>query len=372
LVLGVGVICSGSLSAQQTLIAVGDPWTFFRGVFEPPAEWNQLAYDDSAWEMGPSGFGYGDNDDATVLTDMMGSYVSVYIRTIFTIADPSQVALLQLGMVYDDGFVAYLNGVEITRSPGFGTVGVPPTFDATAPDREVVAVAFTNFPAAAAAALRAGENVLAVQGHNTSIGSSDFSLIPQLRFFASLCPTTFTCTFRPADNSVRLTWRHVISPVPYESVDILRNGVFLANPTSVSSTSFIDASPLPCTSTYQLVATISGRPCAGDLAPPCTVMGDCPSPPFRRGDTDDNAAANLSDAVQILNFLFRGGTAPGCPDAADTDDSGMLNLTDAVFLLLHLFRGGEVPPAPGPTTCGVDPTSEDALGDCVYNSCAAQ
>jgi hypothetical protein len=81
-----------------------------------------------------------------------------------------------------------------------------------------------------------------------------------------------------------------------------------------------------------------------------------PSADFRRGDADNTGVVNLNDAVFINNFLFLGGPPPGCRDAADADDNGVLELTDSIRVLNYLFSGGPPPPAPGPTTCGTDPT----------------
>ena len=83
------------------------------------------------------------------------------------------------------------------------------------------------------------------------------------------------------------------------------------------------------------------------------------APSFRRGDTDGNAAANLTDAIFFLNALFLGGPQPACADAADTDDNGVLDISDAVFLLNRLFLGGIDIPAPGPAECGEDPTPDE-------------
>lgn len=79
---------------------------------------------------------------------------------------------------------------------------------------------------------------------------------------------------------------------------------------------------------------------------------------FRRADTNADGKLNITDAVSMLNFLFLGGPAPTCEDAADTDDSGRLNITDAVSTLNHLFLGGPEPPAPS-AACGTDPTDDD-------------
>ena len=45
----------------------------------------------------------------------VGYQSSAYIRVLFTVNDPAEVTGLTLLMRYDDGFVAYLNGVEIAN-----------------------------------------------------------------------------------------------------------------------------------------------------------------------------------------------------------------------------------------------------------------
>lgn len=88
---------------------------------------------------------------------------------------------------------------------------------------------------------------------------------------------------------------------------------------------------------------------------------------FLRGDATGNGILELTDAVRTLGFLFSGGPAPACPDAADADDDGSVGLTDAVRVLNHLFLGAAALPPPG-AACGVDPTP-DGLGECQGSSC---
>ncbi len=83
---------------------------------ESPAEaWRQPDFNDSQWEQGAGGFGFGDDDDVTVLTDMQGGYVSVYIRKEFSVSAVNAAAAVELVIDYDDGFIAYLNGREVAR-----------------------------------------------------------------------------------------------------------------------------------------------------------------------------------------------------------------------------------------------------------------
>jgi hypothetical protein len=79
--------------------------------------------------VGATGIGYGDNDDATVLSDMVNKYVSVYLRRKFAIANPEQLQNLILSVDYDDGFIAYLNGTEVARSKSMQNTGTPPAYN---------------------------------------------------------------------------------------------------------------------------------------------------------------------------------------------------------------------------------------------------
>jgi hypothetical protein len=95
-----------------------------------------------------------------------------------------------------------------------------------------------------------------------------------------------------------------------------------------------------------------------------------PEPVFRRGDANGSGVIDLSDAINTMGCLFLGLTCTRCVDAADSNDDGSYDLSDAIHTLSWLFRGGAAPPAPGPFTCGPDPTA-DTLGDCMDPGCAA-
>jgi hypothetical protein len=67
---------------------------------------------------------------------------------------------------------------------------------------------------------------------------------------------------------------------------------------------------------------------------------------------------NMSDALATLNFLFLGGMALPCEDAADTDDDGQLNVADPIATLGFLFLGRGVPRPPGVSYPWFDPTPD--------------
>ncbi len=102
-----------------------------------------------------------------------------------------------------------------------------------------------------------------------------------------------------------------------------------------------------------------GALCHDDPGPGFSIEGQGGF--FVRGDADQNAAIEITDAVATLGFLFLGAERPFCMDALDANDDGALNVTDPVFTLNFLFLGGAALPAPHPGP-EIDPT-EDAL-DC--------
>ncbi len=365
--LGLAVLVSSHAFSQETLVNIGDTWKYFKGTVEPPVEWPTVTFDDNDWLEGPTGIGYGDSDDATVLTDMrqagaVPGYLSLYARRTFEVADVSQTKLLRFEIDFDDGFVAYLNGAEIARQ---GLAGTPPTFDETADSHDAgTAVSFD----VSATALLQGTNVLAVQVNNTNLTSSDLSMIPKLVSYADVCPTSLTCTVR-ANGDIYLRWVNPVSPPPFSLLEIHRNGAYLADVPNLNVPTYTDNDPLSGQNLYEVRAFLDDNSaCTDDGIPSCQVPENPTENTFRRGDADDSESVNLTDAVYILNGLFLGQEQPSCPDAADADDDGNIRLTDAIYILLHLFQGGPVPPSPGSTKCGEDP-EDDRLADCEYTSC---
>ncbi len=167
-------------ASDRPLIASGDTWRYFKGNQPPPADWYTAEFVDTGWSSGPSGFGYGDNDDATVLDDMQGNYVSLFIRREFNVSNPSEIKDLVLSIDYDDSFVAYLNGIEVARRNLAGSPGNFPAHTQTASASheagsfEDIDISSQKF------LLEAGLNVLAVQAHNRALSSSDLTIIPRL------------------------------------------------------------------------------------------------------------------------------------------------------------------------------------------------
>ena len=166
----------------QTIIDKGDSWQYLLPQTEPSPTWKLVGFDASSWETGNSGFGYGDDDDETVIPETLW----FYLRTTFMVDDVSEIASAFLHMDYDDGFVAYINGHEIAR---FGLTGTPPAFDESAFGNDANGYEpnwYRGLPIEGFKIeniqdiVHAGENCIAIQIHNAGIGSSDLTAIPIL------------------------------------------------------------------------------------------------------------------------------------------------------------------------------------------------
>lgn len=176
---------------EDVLVPVGPGWRYFKGQREPSpgpggtpsAAWTRAEFDDGSWLAGATSIGYGDDDDATRLTDMRNRYASIYLRRPFTVPADRDLSGLLLTVGYDDGFVAYLNGTEIARSETMADTGSPPPYNrlATANHEVTEPVEVFNLDPFLSLLRPAPEvNVLAIQVHNLELSSSDLSIHPRL------------------------------------------------------------------------------------------------------------------------------------------------------------------------------------------------
>ncbi len=166
---------SGTIHRGIALIPQKATWKYYA---EPtvPEGWHKPQFDDSSWKSGKAGFGYGDDDDTTVL-DMRGKQPFVLLRRHFNLQKASDAKKLWLSISYDDGFILYLNGREavrkhIKRGRGKDVVGVS-NHEAQNHFELIDLSVFASY-------LHEGKNLISVEGHNKSVNSSDFTLHPTL------------------------------------------------------------------------------------------------------------------------------------------------------------------------------------------------
>ncbi|MCF8379280.1 MAG: CotH kinase family protein [Bacteroidales bacterium] len=162
----------------ESLVNAEFTWRYSLGNDTVPENWKALNYEDSNWASGSGGIGYEDGDDATIITQTS----CLYIRHNFNIINLSEIQSLQLYLDYDDGFIAYLNGIEIARE-NMTNAGVNPSFDQFTDhcDHEAkmpvggLPDKFSIDQTLISSVLIEGENCLAVEIHNCSATSSDLS-----------------------------------------------------------------------------------------------------------------------------------------------------------------------------------------------------
>ncbi|MBK9413325.1 MAG: CotH kinase family protein [Bacteroidetes bacterium] len=155
--------------------------------------WRNNSFNDGSWSSGNGGIGFGDGDDNTTIS----ATVSVMMRKTFTIPDTSQILKAILMMDYDDGFVAYLNGVEIARSnlsgsprPSWNTLAL-----SSNEARNYRGLAIDSFfidPVFLKTIIRQGSNVFTVETHDVSASSTDMSSEPYLFFGMKSTGLTFS------------------------------------------------------------------------------------------------------------------------------------------------------------------------------------
>ncbi len=150
-------------------------------------DWIAQGFDDSTWISGRNGIGYDTTGEFTPLIEldvqeqMQNVNASAYARFNFQVDDPSQFDSLEFSVRYDDGFVAYLNGVEVARrnAPGGSLAWSSRARRAHA---NIEAIEFERFNLSRELnLLQPGNNVLAIQGLNTEPSNVDFLMTPMLR-----------------------------------------------------------------------------------------------------------------------------------------------------------------------------------------------
>ncbi len=170
-----------------TLIAETAPCRAVVPDASTPGGWAEPGFDDTAWAAGNLGVGYERNSGYGGLfavdleAGMYNRNESAYVRVPFEIADAAGAAFhsLSLQIRYDDGFVAYLNGVEVAQDHA----PAAPAWNsgATSNHSDSSAVNFADFDVSPAIGqLVVGTNVLAIHGLNDGATSSDFLIQPRL------------------------------------------------------------------------------------------------------------------------------------------------------------------------------------------------
>jgi tartrate-resistant acid phosphatase type 5 len=203
---------SASMSISgTTLVAAGSTWKYYDKGTDPGSGWEKTWDMDSSWASGQAQLGYGDGDEATVVSygpNDSSKHVTNYFRQIFNAS--GSYSGLKLRLLRDDGAVVYLNGTEVFRSnmpsgtitaTTLAAVGVGDAGETTY-DEAVITPAF----------LLNGQNLLAVEVHQSDRTSTDLSFDLELIGITSVNNTMLTNP--PTKQSDQLTGTRTSTLIP--------------------------------------------------------------------------------------------------------------------------------------------------------------
>lgn len=173
---------------EVTWIPAGSTWRYLDTGVDLAAAWRASGYDDSAWKTGKGVFGYGDPNQATTVgfgANSSAKHITTYFRLKFNVADPASVIALLGKVLRDDGIVVWLNGIQVAKDnlPEGDVSSTTLASSAIGGADESTYFDYRLDPAA----LRAGENTLAVEVHQNSASSSDLSF--DLSLLATVLPS---------------------------------------------------------------------------------------------------------------------------------------------------------------------------------------
>jgi hypothetical protein len=188
-------------------------WKYYQDAAFPGDTWLQPTFDDAAWPTGEALLYVEEAAlPAAKNTPLTLGRLAYYFRTHFNYTGSLDGAQLRLKTIIDDGAVAYLNGTPVFSL----AMPNPPITQTTLATRTVGDATLEGPFDVPATGLRQGDNVLAVEVHQTSSGSSDIVLGMDVQVLS-----TSAASFTPgAPNSVAATlpdfpnlWINELEPV---------------------------------------------------------------------------------------------------------------------------------------------------------------
>ncbi|GEQ84541.1 hypothetical protein ULMS_00490 [Patiriisocius marinistellae] len=289
--------------------AAGSNWSYNDTGADLGTSWKETNYDDSGWQTGNGKFGYGDGNETTTLnfgSNGNNKYPTYYFRYEFDISDASQYGDLLYNILFDDGVVVYLNGVEIHRAnmPGgqityntyaSGTIGGSDEND------------FDLF--SSANLLINGANVIAVELHQATPGSSDLGF----DMFTDFVPITLDPTPYPV--AALSGWRFLDTGVSLDA-EPWTTGAYNVSTWSIGVGSFGYGDPVTTTVSFgpdasnKYITTYFSKEVEVDL----TTMADM----VEFGLLRDDGAIVYVNGVEVLRDNMPVGTVDYLTGAENT------------------------------------------------------
>jgi hypothetical protein len=180
--------------------------------------WRAPGYADGSWSSGPGVLGYGESYVATVVSYGPApnrKYWTTYFRRPFVVTGAANVTALRLRVMYDDGAVVYLNGVEVAR-PGMpgGTIA----YSTRASAKHLANATYEEIDLGAFVGLLVeGTNVIAAEVHQRDQKSNEMIFDAEIEADV-LVPAPNVAAPDPGGHSATASLR--TWPVPYAGGDL--------------------------------------------------------------------------------------------------------------------------------------------------------
>ncbi|MFT3909167.1 MAG: metallophosphoesterase family protein [Ferruginibacter sp.] len=166
---------------NTSLVPYGSSWKYLDKGTNQGTAWRSTTFNDATWASGNAQLGYGDGDEATVVSygsNASNKYITTYFRKTITVTDTSQFNGYTLNLKRDDGAVVYINGTEVFRSnmPA-GTISYTTKASASASDDGGTPQVKTLL----IGQVKRGANTIAVEVHQNVNTSTDLSFDLELK-----------------------------------------------------------------------------------------------------------------------------------------------------------------------------------------------
>lgn len=175
---------------STTLISNGSNWKYLDNGSNQGSAWYGTTYNDASWASGNAELGYGDGDEATVVSfgpSSTAKYITTYFRKVINTPTASSFIQFTMNLRRDDGIVVYINGSEVYRNnmpAGAPTYTTGATIACTDDGGTVLTTTL------AAGTLTNGNNLIAAEIHQNNGTSSDITFEFELIGVTSIPPAT--------------------------------------------------------------------------------------------------------------------------------------------------------------------------------------
>jgi hypothetical protein len=163
----------GMLLAQTTLISTGSSWKYLDNGSNQGTAWRATTINETSWKQGNAQLGYGDGDEATVVSygsSSSSKYITTYFRKTFSITNASQFLNYTLKVKRDDGVAVYVNGTEVYRNNLAANASYTTLASLASDDGGTFQTTTLS-----ANTFISGSNTIAIEIHQNAANSSDIS-----------------------------------------------------------------------------------------------------------------------------------------------------------------------------------------------------